>query len=269
MASVWIACPCSRRLRPAGLLIVALLAGDAGAQTWSTTELHYQLGRALQPHPVIPSGAQHILTLQHASGWKYGENFFFADLLCCTQAADRDIYLEWYPYLDLGSLADLDLSWGPFQGIGPLGGVNWAAQAKVLKITPGFRFQLRLPGFAFANLDYLYLVDRSAGLAAGGAPIESGSHLVDFNWKLPFRIKGAKLSLEGHGEWRGPRTTELGTSAPHWILLQPQLRLDLGSLLGAQPGRLHAGIEFHVWKNKYGFADADEILPQLLVVWGF
>ena len=254
------------------LTVMSLLAtnGTGRAQDWSVTELHYQGGNALRHHAVSPSGFQQILTLQHASGWKYGENFFFVDMTCCDgSAANRDIYLEWYPYLSLSAVTGRDISWGPIRDIGPLGGLNWGAQSKFVKITPGFRFQLDLPGFSFANLDYLYMVDKNQGLAAGGAPREGNSHLIDFNWALPFEIGRGSFSLEGHGEWRGPRSTELGTRAPYWVLLQPQLRLDIGKLLARQPGRFFAGIELHAWVNKFGFEDADEVIPQLLLVFRF
>ena len=256
------------------VIAVALIAwADSGticAQGWSITELHYQGGTALRSHAVSPDGFQQIATLQHASGWSYGENFFFADLeLFPSAGMGRDVYMEWYPYLSLGAVTGRDLSWGLVRGIGPLGGLNWGKQSKVLKITPGFRFQLDLPGFAFANVDYLYLVDRSQGLASGGAPKESNNHLVDFNWALPFKIGQNEFSLEGHGEWRSPRDTEFGTRAPYSILLQPQLRFDFGKRLMKQPGRFFVGIEFQVWINKFGFKDADEILPQLLVVFRF
>ena len=255
-------------LLPALLLLVAIRTGLA--QDWSVTELHYQGGNALRDHEVSPSGFQQILTLQHASGWKYGENFFFVDMICCAgSAANRDMYLEWYPYMSLSSVTGKDISWRRIKDIGPLGGLNWGAQAKFVKIAPGFRIQLDLPGFSFANLDYLYMVDKNQGLAAGGAPREGNSHLIDFNWALPFEIGGASFSLEGHGEWRGPRSTELGTRSPYWVLLQPQLRLDIGRVLAWQPGRFFAGIEFHAWINKFGFEDADEVIPQLLVVFRF
>ena len=274
MAGVRDALPAECRKVLARSLAIAcclvLFSGKARAQGFSITELQYQGGSSFGEYPTSPPGFQNILTLQHASGWDYGENFFFLDMKCCEGAdANRDMYLEWYPFLSLGAMTGKDYSWGPIKGIGPLGGVNWGAQAKVLKITPGFRFQLDLPGFVFANLDYLYMVDRNQGLAAGGAPEESNSHLVDFNWALPFEVAGGTFSLEGHGEWHSPRSNELGANLPYWVLLQPQLRFDLGKALAGEAGRFYAGIEFHLWINKFGFEDADEVLPQLLLVYRF
>lgn len=245
--------------------LVATGAAPVTAQ-WSTTEAHYQGGSALRDHAVSPTGFQHILTLQHASGWSRGENFFFVDMTCCSGAgiANRDIYGEWYSYLSLATFSD-----GLLRGVGPIGGINWGAQAKVLKFTPGVRLALGLPGFAFANLDYTFMVDRSAGLDGDGAPKDGNSHVVDFNWALPFSVGSAAFSLEGHGEWQSPRDVEGGDRAPYWVLLQPQLRWDLGKSLSGSEGRVFVGTEFHVWLNKFGIADADEVIPQALVVYRF
>ena len=242
----------------------------ARAQDWSVTEVQYQVGAAMEEHDVSPPGIQHILTFQHASGWRRGENFFFVDMACCKGAGDasRDVYMEWYPFLSLEALTGREYAWGPVQGIGPLGGINLGAQGKVLKITPGFRFQLDLPGFAFANLDYLYLIDQSAGLDEGGAPKSDNSHVIDFNWALPFELGGRAFSLEGHAEWQSPRDTEDGR-APYWVLMQPQLRLDVGQTITGNPGRFFMGTELHVWINKFGIKDADEIIPQFLLAFRF
>ena len=265
-------------LRPfstTAVLVSALALGagpaSAGAQ-WSTTEAHYQVGRALsnRDHRAVAPGTQHILTLQHASGWSRGENFFFFDMSCCSGAggADRDVYAEWYSSINLAQV-----SAGPVGGLALIGGINWGAQAKVVKLTPGARLVLDLPGFAFANLDYLYVVSRNAGLGSGGAPDEGNSHIVDFNWALPFAIGSASFSLEGHGEWQSSRDVEDGDGgwrkAPHWILLQPQLRWDLGKSVSGNADRIFVGTEFHVWLNKFGADGINEIIPQALVVFRF
>ena len=249
----------------AGVAAVAAAAGPAAAQ-WSTTEVQYQGGSALRDHPVSPTGFQHILTFQHASGWSHGENFFFVDMSCCEGAgiANRDIYGEWYTYLSAVAFSE-----GAIRSAGPIGGVNWGAQAKVLKFTPGVRLAMNLPGFAFANIDYTFVVDRSAGLEGGGAPKTGNSHIVDFNWALPFDIGGASFSLEGHGEWQSGRDVETGERAPYWVLLQPQLRWDVGKSVSGSEGRIFVGTEFHVWLNKFGAEDADEVIPQLLAVFRF
>ncbi len=72
--------------------------------------MQYQAGSALKDHAVSPTGTQHLITFQHASGWSLGENFFFVDMACCKGAggANRDIYMEWYPFLSLGAITGKD-----------------------------------------------------------------------------------------------------------------------------------------------------------------
>ena len=90
-------------------------------------------------HPASPAGFQNILTLQHASGWKYGENFFFVDMKCCEGAnANRNVYLKWNPFLNLGAITGRDYSWGPIKGIGPLGGLNWGRRRNTSRSLPAF-----------------------------------------------------------------------------------------------------------------------------------
>ncbi len=47
-----------------------------------------------------------IYTLQHASGWKYGDNFFFIDVLDARGSGfqDFDLYGEWYSNFSLGKV---------------------------------------------------------------------------------------------------------------------------------------------------------------------
>jgi hypothetical protein len=52
-------------------------------------------------------------------------------------------------------------------------------------------------------------------------------------------------------------------------LFQPQLRLDLGELLGTNANQLFVGIEYQYWKNKLGEKGTDDNAAQFLAVWRF
>ena len=60
-----------------------------------------------------------------------------------------------------------------------------------------------------------------------------------------------------------------GGRAPYVVLLQPQLRYDLGKTLSGAAGRLLVGTELLVWRNKFRVEGAHEFLPKLMVVFGF
>lgn len=63
-------------------LVVALTATfDANAWDWHVTEFHYQRGKLAAPAFAGGTRSQtNIYTLQHASGWGFGDVFFFRRL---------------------------------------------------------------------------------------------------------------------------------------------------------------------------------------------
>ena len=252
------------------LVVVAAPSSTEAQATFSRTEFQYQGGSAVVEGDLSPPGFQHTLTLQHASGWSHGNNFFFVDLVCCEDpVSNRDMYLEWYSTFSLSALTDEEVSFGPVRDIGLIAGLNWGAQSRTAVFGPGVRLALDLPAFAFANLDFMWLLDRSGGLESGGAPRGDARLGIDFNWARPFALGEHAFSVEGHGEWQSPRDVETGGRQPYTVLLQPQIRWDLGKAMGGAPGRVLIETELQVWRNKFSVDGVHEFLPQLLFVWGF
>lgn len=255
----------AREARLGGVLIALLWCASGQAAEWSNTEVHLQIGDLDVPSFAGGGSAEHVIyTLQHASGWKYGDNFFFLDVLDSKRPGfqDFDLYSELYANFSLRKISGQAFRAGPISDIGLLGGFNWAADANVRKYVAGIRLALDLEGFAFANLDLATLIDDSEGLASGGAPAEDDTVLVDFNFARPFKIGEADFSIEGHIEYVGERTNELGGSVESWILAQPQLQWHLNE-------RIAIGIEYQFWMNKLGDAATDENTVQALLVWEF
>ena len=257
-----------QRLFRRSCLLLPLLLGVSGtshAFDWSTTELHLQYGSLDVPRFAGGGSADHfIYTLQHANGWKYGDNFFFVDVLDSQQQGfqDFDIYGEAYANFSYTKITGQAIRAGPISDIGLLLGINLGADAKVKKYLPGIRLSLSLPGFAFANLDIAARLDDSKGVASGGAPKEQDSFLVDFNFARPFSIGEANFSIEGHLEYIGKRENEFGAPQEAWILFQPQLRWRAND-------RLSLGFEYQYWRNKLGDSATDENTVQALLVWTF
>jgi nucleoside-specific outer membrane channel protein Tsx len=145
----------------------------AQAFQWHTTELHYQLGDLSKPTFINGGGktVTHILTLQHSSGWAYGDNFFFVDYLNDTEEDgfnDGDIYGEIYLNFSLNKIFGQRIGLGPIKDFGILAGLNAGKDAKVLKYLPGVRASWDIGGFDFLNSDFAFYIDDSRGVAAGG-----------------------------------------------------------------------------------------------------
>ena len=252
-----------------GVLAAMWCAGGAiraGAQT----EVHYQYGSHTNPFTEMSHGTA-VLTLQHASFWKFGDNFFFVDVIddgVDDGFNDTDFYGEWYSNFSLGKLAGRDLATGVFSDLGLIGGVAAGGDPNFMQWISGVRVSWRLPGFVFLNTDMMAGVDRSGGLDSGGAPKAGNRLIVDVNGLLPFNVGSQALSISGHVEYVGSTSDELGNDVNSWILAQPQLRWDVGQAFGGSANGLFAGIEYQYWRNKLG-TDSDEGMVQLLVVWQF
>jgi nucleoside-specific outer membrane channel protein Tsx len=255
---------------PILIAILLLAASPARAAIWSNTEMHLQYGELDTPYlGFIEPGLEEskdtlIITLQHASGWKYGDNFFFFDVLLADEEGidgfnNNDIYGEWYPYFSFRKMGGKEMGKGALQDVRFIAGLNYASQAKVLKYLPGIGLSWNAKGFAFLNTDITAYIDDSAGAADGGVPAEDDSFMVDVNWKRPF---GKKWSIEGHIEYIGSRTNEFGGDVSWWVLGQPQFRYYVKE-------NLAIGIEWQFWINKLGDPDTDENTAQALLVWAF
>jgi len=273
-------------------MTLALGAATTQAADWSSTEMHLQYGdleKAFQGGGSdAETGGTTIVTLQHASGWKYGDNFFFFDYLNYGQtdfeaangeSSTTELYGEWYSNFSLGKITGNDLSFLFVKDLGIIAGFNFAPEVDTHYYLPGVRFALDLPGFAFANLDVTAYIQDTASNVGGGVSIdEDDSYMVDFNWALPFKIGSTSWSLEGHVEYIHGADTDVLVSGvgkvdngerESWILAQPQLRMDMGEVLWNEAGRLYVGIEYQYWDNKLGDKDTDESVVQALAVWNF
>ena len=239
-------------------VLLAALPSAAQAQT----EVHFQYGSITNPFAETSTGTV-VLTLQHASFWRFGDNFFFVDL---TEDGvgdgfnDKDAYGEWYSNLSLRKLGGRDLGFGPFADFGIFAGVAFGADANVLQWLPGARIAWNLPGFIFLNTDFMMAVDGTDGLDGGSPPERDSRFGIDINGLFPFDLGSHSFSITGHAEYFVATTDELGHDVPASILAQPQLRWDIGAENG-----LFVGIEYQYWSNKLG-TEVDESVVQLLVV---
>lgn len=242
-------------------------AGDDSLFQWQTNEIHFQYGSSFE-EAFAPSATKqdtYIFTLQHADGWKYGDNFVFVDF-SDSQRTGFDLYTELYSNFSLGKITASNVSFGPISDVGFITGINYAKHAKVLKYLPGIRLSWDIPYFAFFNTDVTAYVDDSRGVANGGAPRETDSFMVDINWALPFSLGEHDFSIEGHVEYIDGRLNEFGGPVKSHILGQPQFRYDLGKALFNSPAHFYAGAEYQFWINKLGDNDTDEHVLQFLLV---
>jgi len=261
----------------------SLMSTSASAEIWGNTEVQLQAFGDLERVGTGGTAEATILTFQHAGGWEYGDNFFFIDHTRYSVNNDAnfpvedgsEFYGEWYSTFSLGSITGNDMSFGPVKDVGLVAGLNFAPEVDSMWVLPGAKFSLDLPGFAFAQVIVSGYIHQGGGSAS--SPVftvvdEDSSYMVDFAWAYPFKIGSTSWSIEGHLEYIDGRTqtNNFGTTElESWVLFQPQIRLDLGEVLGNKAGRLFVGIEYQYWKNKLGEKGTDDNAAQFLAVWRF
>lgn len=267
----------------ATIAISAVASTGAIAENWSNTEVHFQYGELERAGTGGGTADTTIITLQHAGGWEYGDNFFFFDHLDYSSNENGDfpekdsteLYGEWYSNFSLGAITGNEIKFGIVKDMGIIAGFNYAPEVDSWWFLPGVRFSLDLPGFAFANLDVTAYQHQGGGDASSSAFTvvdEGDSFMVDFNWAYPFKIGSTSWSFEGHIEYIDGRdqVTNFGSGElESWVLAQPQLRFDLGEALGNKAGQLFIGIEYQYWDNKLGEDGTKDNEAQLLAVWNF
>ena len=251
------------------VLSVSLVTTAGFAADWSVSEFHYQFGSLDQPfEPGAPSADTNILTLQHASGWKYGANFFFVDWIS-TSGRGYQWYGEVYPKFSLSKITGNEIAAGRILDVGVITGLNMDSDADVQVWFPGVAFALDIPGFAWASWDFFWTLNDNEGVAKGGAPKEDNVFFTDFNWATKQKeVLGLKWNIEGHIEYNDSADFEdIPGEREWWILAQPQLRAEIGEHMGLPENTLFAGIEYQWWENKLGVKSVDENAVQALVVW--
>jgi nucleoside-specific outer membrane channel protein Tsx len=237
---------------------LVLAAPIAGAADWSSTNVQLLHGDNYADDFGIDDKEKTIFTLEHANGWGYGDNFFFVDVSNPT-AAGTAHYAEFSPRLSFGKMTGKDLSFAFVQDVLLAG--TWEMGDGVRAYLYGVGFALKIPKFAFADIN-LYARESRRDFVSENT--DTGWQ-VTIDWLLPFEIGGVKFAFEGFADYAAG---EDGGSAPKEdnLLTAPRLLLDVGQFWGAA-GKLQAGVEYQIWRNKFGIKDVDEDVAQVMVKW--
>lgn len=238
-----------------------ILAGTiaASASDWSVTDVQILYGSGYEFGSNGPGNTNiSTLTIQHASGWKYGDNYAYFDMRKESNGnGNTDIFGEYSPRLSLGKISGSDLSFGFIKDVLISGGVDMGTNFFATKY--GIGLDLAIPGFDWFRLDtHVYDISK------GGSGTQKASYQITPAWSMTFDIGKAKFDFTGFIDFTGPS----GGNSKFQILAQPQLRLDVGNFFEV-PGSLYVGIEVQIYDNKFGVEGVNETIPQFLMVYKF
>ena len=240
-----------QRVLISGVALMSMFTANAvsaGAATFNTTNIQYLVGNNYE----LGDKSRSIITLEHVNAWKYGDNFFFVDIENPNRtgaSTQTGLYAEISPRFSLGALTGQPLSFGPVKDV-----------LITTTLEAGNGFHNNLYGIA-VDLNILPVFQINYYLRNQiGAGTDLGNQLT-LVWLAPFDAGPVSMVFEGFFDY----AWGLSPSKDN-IITGPRLLADVGKLWGA-PGTLQAGIEYQVWRNKFGIDGVDEDVPQLMVKW--
>ena len=240
------------------------------AAEWSDTALSWRVGNAFA-EPFNPQDiGKNIFALTHASGYKYGSNYFNVDLLQSDssdpgslnqRSGAQEAYVLYRHTLDIGKLRGTDLSFGPVTGVGATAGFDWNTKNDVgynsrkRMLVAGPTVMWDVPGFLNTSVLLLHESNAPSGAFAPISNVE-GRYTYDLHpmlnaaWGIPlgngFRFEGYINFIAAKG------VDEVGNPTGAETNLDMMLMYDVGAALGTPKDKFRIGLEYQYWNNKFG-----------------
>ena len=234
----------------------------AGAANWSSTNIQYLLGSSYEAVYFNEDAGKldstdasaSIITLEHVNGWKYGDNFFFVDITNPDETGGdfaTSFYGEIAPRLSLSALTGKSMKFGIVKDIL----ISTAAEIGqgFYNYLYGVAIDLDIPKTPVAQINF-YVRNEI------GDDTDLGNQLT-LVWLTPFEIGNASLAFEGFFDYAFGMDHKEDN-----IVAGPRLLFDLGKTWDA-PGMLQVGVEYQIWRNKYGIDGIDEDVAQAMIKW--
>ena len=176
----------------AGVLVAAGIvsgAGVAAAAEWSDTSIGYRTGSKFHEPFNTQDISKDIVSLTHVSGYKFGSNFFNADLLMSDSkdpstlggpTGAQEAYVVYRNTVELGKVTGKDYKFGVVKGVGGTFGFDWNTKndfgysSKKRMGVLGPTLMMDVPGFL--NVSLLALKESNAptgGAGVSGAGTEA------------------------------------------------------------------------------------------------
>lgn len=229
------------------------LAFSAQAFDWSSSNLQVLHGNDFE----LGDRSRTTVTVEHAHGWRYGQNFFFVDTISRGDIG-IEVYAEVYSYLSLSKMSGYKIGFGPINDISVLAGINISNKPE----NDNFKAYLAGISFDFNNTwcDYLQL-----DIAAYKDDSVSGKYGLQFTpvWSIPFNLGDIKFKFRGFTDLRTGNTNHSGN---FHVLAQPQMLIDVGDLAGWKSDKVFIGTEYMYWYNKFGLDGVEESTVQGMII---
>lgn len=247
-----------------------LVSGATQAADWSDTTLSWRHGQTFR-EPFNPNNiSKNIFALTHASGYKYGANYFNVDLLqsdhndpgsLTQKSGAQEAYVVYRHTLDIGKIAGQDLVYGYVKGVGATFGFDWNTKNDV-----GYNSRKRMLVFGptlmwdvpgYLNTSILFLRESNAPSGAF-PPISQVTDRYSYrthpmfsaSWGIPV---AEGWSFEGYLNFIGAKgRDEVGNATGAETNIDMEIMYDIGRHFNQPKNRFRLGFEYQLWNNKFG-----------------
>jgi len=251
------------------LTYLAQASAIGQAAEWSDTYIGYRYGTKFAEPFLGNDITKNIFNLGHVSGYKYGTNFFNADVLLSdskdpshanSSEGAHEVYVVYRHTLDLAKVTGKDFGFGFVRGAGLTAGFDYnnkndaGYNSKKHMLVAGPTLMLDVPGFL--NVSLLALWESNAPCNTYTNTCVSryryDTHpMLSLAWGIP--IGSTPLSFEGFANFIGSKgTDEFGGKTKPETNIDMQLMLDVGAVTGGPKNTFKLGLEYQYWKNKFG-----------------
>ena len=135
------------------ILILTQLLGYS--QNWSETSFSGLYGAGFLSHNNLDEKWNRTtLTLEHASGWKYGDNFTFVDFYDIGKPESQDWYFEWHPRFYADEFINLNPDNKVIEHIGLATQINLPPTGNVAFLV-GPMIDFKMPGALFFQTSWM------------------------------------------------------------------------------------------------------------------
>jgi hypothetical protein len=236
----------------------------ATAAEWSDTSIGWRYGTMFR-EPVNKNNiSKNIVDFQHASGYKYGTNFFNIDLLMSdskdpstgnSSAGAREVYIVYRNTVALSKVTGSEYKFGIVRDIGGTFGFDWNTKndvgysSKKRMLVAGPTLIMDVPGFL--NVSVLVLNESNAPIGVHGRYTYKTHPELDVVWGIPFG--DSPFNFQGYCDYIAAKgTNEFGGGTAPEIHFDGAIMLDLGRVMGGSKNTFKVGFEYEYWKNKFG-----------------
>jgi len=244
----------------AGLFAAASLLAAAQAThaaDWSDTSVGLRYGTKFQEPYNGQDINKAIVNFTHASGYKYGSNFFNVDFLKSDNVDSnaQEVYVVYRHTLDLGKVTGKNLAFGPVRGTGLTAGFDVNTKndpgygSKKRMLVAGPTLMVDVPGFLNISLLALWESNQPVGITSR---YHYDTHaMLNMAWGIPIGNTG--LSFEGFMNYIAAKgTNEFGGGTAPELNIDAQIMYDVSPYMGASKNTFRVGFEYQYWRNKFG-----------------